>query len=519
MSRYSLYDDKEDLIYQSIDSSQFSNLPGVIEVFADPKEEFSSQTGVTPSKFITVDGIRYFVKYPTLRCYSNLYEVFVELFVSFLAKKCGIDCIDSKLLIDHKRKAIGVVSADFGEHITYSNFGGGITYGDASATPVTDIIERLKQRTENMEGVSLDVKQITELLNKRACFDYLTSQADRHSNNIAFIITGEGDKKELKLAPLYDNANAFLRKTGRFYKYSPNGSRVWGVEEQKLLNTEYLDMLNLFETLFSDENFNSLMQEFNAIYGVDKLYEEEAVYQMIVANIQGEVKKQIEFCKHREEKEEFIPIEAVYIVMQRHKAELDEDKNDLKWGLKINMNSYFSDENWEYSYKNFYTETVGWFRKWPWYEECLQVAKAIDKKELNNAKQQVNARKREFGRIILSTFANNTPVSFNDRDERNFILFDDRNFCERLEKDTRSRLNYLAVYRITNNYKYYVELRDWCNQMETSANPLTKQEQAEVKATKKILKKYIKRVNSYTNKKLSRADIEALQDAGVELKK
>lgn len=508
-----MLDDYVDESYNRLTSAKNTKLSGVVEIFNKNLAGYSSKMGITPSSFIDIDGTRYFVKYPTLGQSHKTYEILIELFVSFIAKKIGIDCIDTKILIDHEKKAIGVISPDFGEHITCANFGQAIDYGDR-ATTVNEIIDRIKSRAQTMDNVNINYDQLTEELNRLCCFDYLTRQYDRHSQNLAFMITEQDGKKELKLAPLYDNANAFLSKTGRHYKLSPNNCRVWGLEEQKLLNSKHSNMLSQFETMFSDNNFNSLMEQFNSIYGVNKLFENEADYLMVVENIKGSVQNQIAYCKNRQKQEEFIPLEAVYAVIQRHNNEIDED---TEWYITRYLDRYYSNKDYDLSYKNFYNETAGEFLKWKWYDESLALAKTPNNPELNSAKEAILAKRREFGKLVISSIVNNKTFSYDEFDERNYILFKDDYFLKHAKKGTRLDSKLDAVYRICNSYKYYLELRNFYKQREDVKESLTKEEQKDLKTTKKMLKKYIKYVNSCTNRKLSKLDIKRLRDCGVEI--
>ena len=164
MSDLSNFKDKVDTLYKLLDFDSMKGFPGVIEIFDTKNSSYSTNVGRTASKYIEIEGNKYFVKYPALG--GEKHEFFTELFTSFIAKRLGIDCIDAKLLIDHSVQALGVISPDFGEHVAYSEFGGEIDYYSGWSTSVMDIIEQLEARIDRFTNVSLDSEKLKQKLNK-----------------------------------------------------------------------------------------------------------------------------------------------------------------------------------------------------------------------------------------------------------------------------------------------------------------------------------------------------------------
>lgn len=511
MSDLSNFKDKVDTLYKLLDFDSMKGFPGVIEIFDTKNSSYSTNIGRTASKYIEIEGNKYFVKYPALG--GEKHEFFTELFTSFIAKKLGIDCIDANLLIDHSVQALGVISPDFGEHVAYSEFGGEIDYYSHWSTSVMDIIERLEARIDRFTNVSLDSEKLRQKLNKISCFDYLISQRDRHGRNIAFQIKQEHGMNYLDLAPLYDNGNAFMHSTDKFFKISPNNSHVYGVEEQKLLNVEFHDMLDWFSTNFSDKNFDALIHEFNEIYGLDKIYIKEH-YLTIKDRIKNTVQYKIKQCQMRKVVETFIPLEVVYAVIKRHMPE----SAGYEYHFAITLAEYYGEDSYSHSYTNFYKEKHGEITAWKWYDECLELASNMDDPEVQSAKEELANKRRTYYAKILQNMLEHRPINHNLYDDIQVLLF---NGLEKryvgLPKEELWRTREYGFFRICQEYSVFKALREWCSSFDiTHASAESKQEYRQIK---RLLKQYIRFINSFTNNKLKYEDIERLQRMGLEIDK
>ena len=178
--------------------------------------EGKKSSGVTPGEFIYIDDKRYFVKYPTLGNDDKSYRLFNELFISFLAQKLGIDCIDCKLFIDNELEAIGVASEDFGNNMGFDQIGIHFRMGEEKF--VDDLIVLLNARY-NIANFEMDLAKVEHKLKVISCLDFLTKQSDRHSANLAVVIKRVGDKWIVDLSPMFDNAEC-LNANGSIYYMS-----------------------------------------------------------------------------------------------------------------------------------------------------------------------------------------------------------------------------------------------------------------------------------------------------------
>ena len=492
----------KDELYYSLDLSQLKNHSSIIISNESKQSEYSSNMGINPTKFVEKEGKRYFIKYPGYRLKETL---FIEVFISFIAKKVGIDCIDEKILIDSKTEALGLMSPDFGEHFTYSYFGGGIDYG-AEGTSVVEIVNRLTNNAKKVQEIKIDRKNLLEKLNKISCFDYLTGQKDRHSQNLAFTIVNKEDGKCLDVAPLYDNGLAFI-ETGKYYKINPNECKIFGLEQQRLLNSQYKEMLEWFENNFSEEKFDKLIEEFNCEYGMNKIYN-DIDYSHIIEQVKSTVKEKINYCKYRDAKQTYIPLEAVYAIVKRHKSELvDSAKIDE---IAYKLIEYYGEERYRLSYKNFYNETVGEISIWKYYDECKDLLTDENNPELLCAKIELEDKKRELNAKILFNIIKGKEFSHWLIDDIKYLLFDIEIFKDK--KDSRRHDKEFKKYQIFKEYNSFKELKEWCNQIENKVKHISEAKKTEHKKIKKLLKRYIAFVNANTNKRLTQQEKERLEN-------
>ena len=480
--------------------------PGLLSINV-AYEEFSSKVGLTASKFIIIDGKRYFVKYPTLGGNYADKEIFSELLTSFIAKKVGVDCVDQRLLIDNSQRAIGIISSDFGEHFMCPKK---ISY-DTQPTTVIEVIDKTLEKFQ-FKGIKIEREKLIEKLNKICCFDYLIFQKDRHSENLAFIIREENGEKTLDIAPIYDNANAFLGYIDRFYRLNPNDCEIYGLEQQKLLNTTYKDMLTKFQELFSDK-FVETMKEFKEFYGLDKLFAEykfDIWRERTLKNVNNKILQ----CRIRHEGVKCIPLEVVYAVFLRHKNEISiEDFTKQTDNLALMLSSYYSNEQYEASYKNYIKGTNGELPTWEWYSECEELSKLPNSEEVIRAKQLLEKNKRLYEYNILSNALQLRFFNESLYAEIQYLLKENDDVFNVL-KDDRLHAKTYALIRFKDYYSYYRHLREWCEEIERKAS-LTEQEKQEYEKIKKIISKFIKRFNAIVRRNNNEHKKEILEHAGL----
>lgn len=507
----SLYSHLEDKLYKK--RAQDLNgitRPGLLSI-NETHEEFSSKVGLTASKFININGKRYFVKYPTLGANHANHEIFAELLTSFIAKKVGVDCVDQRLLIDNSQRAIGVISPDFGEHFMCAKV---ILY-DGQSTTVNAVIDRMSAKLQ-FKGIKIEREKLIEKLNKICCFDYLIFQKDRHSQNLAFVIREENGEKVLDVAPIYDNANAFLGYIDRFYKLNPNDCEIYGLEQQKLLNTTYKDMLTKFQELFGDK-FEETMQEFKEYYGLDKLFAEYEFDTWQERTLQN-VRNKISQCRLRREGAKCIPLEVVYAVFLRHKNEIpDEEFTKRTDNLALALSSYYSNEQYEDSYKNYIKGTNGELPTWECYGECEELSKSPNSQEIIFAKKLLEEKQRKYEYNVLNLATQRRYFSDSLYDKIEYILKEKEDVFT-IEKEDRFFAKLNSLYRFRNYFPYYKHLREWCEELERKAS-LTEQEKQEYEKVKRILSKFIKRFNAIARRNNDEHKKEILEHAGLRFDK
>ena len=484
--------------------------PGLIFIGED-NEEFCSNTGVTASKFITIEGRRYFIKYPTLSQYPARHEIFAELLTTFIAKKVGFDCVDCRLAVDHSQRAIGIISPDFGEHFLYADIGGKIKYGLDSST-CEEVADLIIDKFKEFKYVEINRKELIEKLNKMSCFDYLTNQRDRHSQNFAFTIREINGVKKLDLAPIYDNANAFLRVYARLFRLNPNDCEIYGMEQQKLLNSTYKDMLIKFQTLFG-EKFEDIKKEFEQYYGLDVLFSRLELDDWW-ERTQTNVKEKVEQCRFRCEGAKFIPLEAIYAVVLRHKTELEEDEYDkVVKRIVQDLCEYMDESNFSDSYKNFTKQKSGELAMWKWYDECEELSRHPDSPEIKNAKKILDKKRKEYNTTILSYAMERRFIEFNIYNQLKYLFFDVESipFSRPVIK---SYAEYTAGITFSAQYPVFKELRAWCAETERRKD-LSIEEKNELVKTKKLLKRYLKYYTAIFKKQIKHNDERVLNDIGL----
>lgn len=507
----SLYSHLHDNLYKdrAKDMNAISR-PGLLSINV-AYEEFSSKVGLTASKFIIIDGKRYFVKYPTLGADKARHSFFAELLTSFIAKKVGVDCVDQRLLIDNSQRAIGIISPDFGEHFMCPKK---ISY-DAQPTTVIEVIDKTLEKFQ-FKGIEIEREKLIEKLNKICCFDYLIFQKDRHSENLAFIIREENGEKMLDIAPIYDNANAFLGYINRFYRLNPNDCEIYGLEQQKLLNTIYKNMLTKFQELFSDK-FEETMKEFKEFYGLDILFTEYefAKWQnKTLININNKILQ----CQLRRKTIKYIPFEVVYAVFLRHRNEISiEEFTKQTDNLAIILSSYYSNEQYEDSYKNYIKGTNGELPTWECYGECEELSKSPNSQEIIFAKKLLEEKQRKYECNVLNLAIQRRYFSDSLYDRIEYLLKDNEDIFT-VEKEDRFFAKINSIYVFRNCFPYYKHLREWCEELERKAS-LTEQENQEYEKVKKILSKFIKRFNAIARRNNDEHKKEILEHAGLRFDK
>ena len=180
--------------------------------------------------------------------------IFEELFMSELAKVCGVRCVDFKLAIDHntyKSSKMGVISKlyreDNKEYYYYSEFckkflGGYFNDFNKFNESISMLFDDYK--------TSMLMSDIFGII----CFDMFTGQYDRGEHNFMF----EYDYDNIRIAPLCDNGLSFHYG----FNYESPFGRFCLLEGDMYCSFKY-NLLNLIR------NNNDLYDRFEYILNVD----------------------------------------------------------------------------------------------------------------------------------------------------------------------------------------------------------------------------------------------------------
>ena len=494
MSFYEWEKESAESTYKKGEWSSIIGLPRVAVISQSPTEA-STHIGVNKSHFVTIGGQRLFVKYPLKS------EIFTEILISYLAKQCGINCIDCALAIDHDEKTLGIVSPDFGEHVSYGDMGYKISQLPYT-TSVDDVVDKVVAKTSvGEDSCQIDAEAVKEQITKITCFDYLTGQTDRHSDNIAFSIKENDGVRTMELAPLYDNARAFLLedKMVRTFNITPDDTKGINVPQQLLLNGKYKDMKDKFSEMFADENYPKLLEELDSIYGLKNIYTPEE-YQAITTRIQNTVKGRIQRCEYRIDPEPYVPMNVMYSCMKRHmqagEYSTDTEKLKLFWDYK----AYYGLGGGAAAagaYDSFYDEKTSYISKWKYYDEYKEIMQQkddileADTKELADKKRKVDCYilKKNIQGIDMSP-------SFNSHEYWKNILFDDDAIFSKKMAETHYKYSIDAYRCLRDNYSLYEDVRNWCEDQEKRKDELSLREKLDYRRTRKLLNNYVKFANS-----------------------
>lgn len=253
--------------------------------------------------FLQICDKKYFVKYPTLNTIKNINKTFNELFISFLAGKLGLPCIDSKVFIDNELGSVGVISSHIGRHFLVSDLCVSLCMHHAKSVPeiVAEITENLEHRYVCEGKFVVDQDNLKHSLMMLSCFDFLISQDDRHCGNMAVSITPKGDASIITCAPIFDNDDAFCQVNPYYptYQLVPTEGR-YGDSQRELMNTDekFNKFYNAYQDLVGGDNFNKTLAEFESIYGFGKICEladKSEEYSKIIKDVKTSIQGKIEY--------------------------------------------------------------------------------------------------------------------------------------------------------------------------------------------------------------------------------
>ena len=180
-------------------------------------EEFE---GIFNKVWVRINGTDYLYKsnIASSKDYTELEygleSSFCEVFNSYLAKKCDMDCVESCFAF-FKENEIGCIVKSYIDKSTVEEFDCGEIYD--MSNPDEDLIlnspcidEILNALDFINSGIKVD-PNIEEKLYLIALWDYFTMQIDRHTSNLAFLSKKDNNgEKYLTLAPIFDNGFSFF---------------------------------------------------------------------------------------------------------------------------------------------------------------------------------------------------------------------------------------------------------------------------------------------------------------------
>lgn len=258
-----------DGLYTPNASKELVSKGGVFVLDSNNHYRVEQRCGQPKNGFIRIDHKRYYVKY--CRVFSKY--LFDELFATFLAKKLALNSVGYKLFIDDVNKCVGNIVPDFGEHTLLSKLY--LTIQANEVITAGKIVGRIAANYPTEQGYILDKKKLEHDLCVLSCFDFLTTQKDRHSNNIALKIRDVNGKKIVMLAPIFDNEYVFDPQVNddlQDYKLTPIEGK-YGEAHREFMQTEpwAIRFFEKFKGLVEGDNFVKTIREFESVFGLGKL--------------------------------------------------------------------------------------------------------------------------------------------------------------------------------------------------------------------------------------------------------
>lgn len=229
--------------------------------------------------FLTEKGEALYRSHPTSKYNDQNIYAWNEIVCQELCKQVDIPCASYDFA--HLASSYGVVSYNFLKEnewlvSTQTLFDEYLTniYTNHTFASYEKLLNSL-----NPDVYNFDKDEILFNLFKVIVFDYITSQRDRHTNNINFICSaGENNKINLKLAPLFDNEMSFGRFSEKTYKDAMNSPT--SVDFCKYL---YLCMFQAKTPIneFALQSYNPLVPDINYVW-----FEDEAKFmlELILSN-------------------------------------------------------------------------------------------------------------------------------------------------------------------------------------------------------------------------------------------
>lgn len=189
-----------------------------IDVTYATKSKKQTNRGIEPKCWLSIDNVDWLYKYN-----PQVPDVtFGEVFVSELCKHFDIDCVDARfaegtITINGKNNKQNTIQTkgcliksyltpNVVESISLSTIDSVVNKINIKEYTPDNIYETVKKFSEGVYEIDEDVLQN---LKNITLFDYLTVQADRHDENVEFLIYDDGGKKHIRLAPMFDNGRCF----------------------------------------------------------------------------------------------------------------------------------------------------------------------------------------------------------------------------------------------------------------------------------------------------------------------
>ncbi len=215
--------------------------------------------GINAKRLIVTDSGKYVFK---ANCgFVEKKEVptsFGEVFYSKVCKRLNCNCVNAvfaQMFID-KNLSHGTLIDYFWEKDTLETISFGdimqksdlldLSFGDDVV--IDDVIDLSSFFAKNM-GLKFDAKNAKKCLTKMAVLDYFFAQADRHFDNIEFLIS----KKEMKLAPIFDNGFCF-----NLWREKENGDIV---SRSEYIERGYPQFLRMANTDSADDKTKDLAKQ------------------------------------------------------------------------------------------------------------------------------------------------------------------------------------------------------------------------------------------------------------------
>lgn len=183
------------------------------DITKDLKSRREITDGIEPKFWISYKKNEYLFKHD----FQNNNILFGEVFVSALCHELGIKCVEAsfaKCKFDNRFITGALIASyndeDVVENISLSRVRQAVQVGMETKTPGSYSPDEILADLNVFAGDKCEiVDSVRQDLVVMALFDYLTSQVDRHRNNIEFLVRKTSERLELSVAPMFDNGRCF----------------------------------------------------------------------------------------------------------------------------------------------------------------------------------------------------------------------------------------------------------------------------------------------------------------------